>query len=68
MIRLVEIMATITTIASIACVTNEIMVLGFIIGLVGNVTWLAWGFVLKNYGIIVVNLVMGMLYLSGLFN
>lgn len=68
MSKILELGATLGTLASVACVTNEYMVIGFLLGLIANMGWIVWAAPKKAYGIMVVNTVMFVLYLNPLIN
>jgi hypothetical protein len=63
---MLEILATILTIASVYGVTNDRLRFGWLSGIMGNGCWIVFAAGLESYGLIAVNLVMAVLYLRSI--
>lgn len=61
--KMVELLATILTIAGFFMLSEHLYIPGFTTSIVANLLWLAWGYDSKAYGIIAVN---GCLLISGI--
>jgi len=54
-----------TTLASMLCIRFDLMLLGFIIGLIGSALWLAFARIKQAYGLFALNAVLFMIYFTG---
>jgi hypothetical protein len=63
--KIAEIVATALTLASVFLVTQGFQDWGFLLGILGNLAWITWAIGIKGIGIIAVNTIMCVLYLSG---
>ena len=64
--KILEWTAMLLTLSSMFCIRFEYMLAGFILGGTASVLWVIFGIRLKTYGLLALNAILLLIYISGI--
>ena len=62
-----EVLGTVMTMLSLFLLTEEMVVVGSITGVIGSVLWVVFAYMTKARYLLFLNMVLGCIYLKGIF-